>query len=390
MHDLIAVGAGEVFEKYWLPAIQKSEKVRLIGLVESRGLRLMHLAKIIPQSPESLFGVTSTERIPVDTTKSAIILVLTPDHYEVVKQVAEMGFKNIVVEKPLVSRDHELPLILELAKERNLKLYAVDMYLPKAFPLAAVLGAVSSDDPRLAFLNFAGNNLAPISAYLGDIEGVSVSVIEGGDHGLPSLDRRQWLEKDPEVGGMLRDLGTHAFAPLVNAGLLGSDAEVCSATLAKFTSDRSGLIPVATKKDVEMYVSTQLAHGGIPIHVALGKLPQKGGEWSLAVRGSKGMFFSSLRSGQPGVVLADNGTVIPIQLVVSPLEFVLEEICMFYGGVLEGLDDLLPLSPEERDELESFFQETDDDSSVFDGNMHAITTALRINEKIRNAYFSSL
>jgi len=63
---------------------------------------------------------------------------------------------------------------------------------------------------------------------------------------------------------------------------------------------------------------------------------------------------------------------------------------MFYGGVLEGLDDLLPLSPEERDELESFFQETDDDSSVFDGNMHAITTALRINEKIRNAYFSSL
>ncbi len=39
MHDLIAVGAGEVFEKYWFPAIQKSEKVRLVGIVEPRDER---------------------------------------------------------------------------------------------------------------------------------------------------------------------------------------------------------------------------------------------------------------------------------------------------------------------------------------------------------------
>ena len=236
------------------------------------------------------------------------------------------------------------------------------MYLPKAFSLAAVLGAVSSDDPRLEFLTSAGNNLlAPISAYLGDVEGASVSVIEGGDFGLPSLDRRQWLEKDPEVGGMLRDLGTHAFGPLVNAGLLGPEAEVCSATLAKFTNDRSGLTPVATKKDVEMYVSAQLAYDDIPIHIALGKLPQRGGEWSLVVRGSNGMFFSSLRSGQPAVVLGNNGATTPIRLTVSPLDFILGEIGMFYGGHLPA----------------------------FDGNVGVISASLQLNEKVRAAYFSA-
>lgn len=361
MLDIIAVGAGEVFEKYWLPAIQKSKEVRLIGIVEPRGLRLMYLAKIIPQSPKSLFGVTSLEDIPSDTVKSAIILVLTPDHYETVKRIAEMGFRNIVVEKPLVSRDHELPLILELAQQRNLKLYAVDMYLPKAFSLVAVLGVVPDNDPRLAFLSSNMPSFATVRNHLGDIEGVSVSVVEGGDLGLPSLDRRQWLEKDPEVGGMLRDLGTHAFGPLVNAGLLASTAEVCSATLAKLTPDRSGLTPVATRKDVEMYVSAQLANGDIPIHVALGKLPQKGGEWSLSIRGSKGMFFSSLRSGQPAVVLADDGTVTSIWLTVSPLGFILEEIRMFYGG-------LLP---------------------TFDGNVGVISASLAINEKVRAVYFSA-
>ncbi len=360
MHDLIAVGAGEVFEKYWLPAIQKSKRARLVGIVEPRGLRLMSLAKMIPQA-EEIFGVTSLERIPDDISKNIIILVLTPDHFPAVKELAEMGFKNIVVEKPLVSRDHELPFILELSKKHGLKLYAVDMYLPKAFPLATFLGAISDADPRRKFLSCSATDLSVVTRCFGEVEGVSVSVIEGGDFGLPSLDRRQWLEKDPEVGGMLRDLGTHAFAPLVASGLLGSTAEVCSATLAKFTPDRSGLTPATTKKDVEMYVSAQLAYGDIPFHVAFGKLPQKGGEWSLSVRGSKAMFFSGLRSGQQAVVLSDNGMGIFLRLTVSPMEFVLEEICMFYGGLL----------------------------STFDGNLGAIRASLEINQKIRDAYFSS-
>lgn len=358
MLDMIAVGAGEVFEKYWFPAIQKSKKARLVGIIEPQGLRLMSLVKMVPQ-PEKIFGVTSLERIPSGTSKSIIILVLTPDHFPVIRELAEKGFRNIVVEKPLVSRDHELPLILELASQHNLKLYSVDMYLPKAFHLAALLHAVSDNDPRLAFLYCGGQSLQDASAYFGSIEGASASVIEGGDFGIPSLDRRPWLEKDPEVGGMLRDLGTHAFAPLANAGILDLNAEVLSATLAKFTHDRSGIEPITNRNDVEMYVSAQLACRDIPIHVAFGKLPQKGGEWSLAVRGSKGMFFTSLRSGQPGVVLCDDDMTIPLRLSVSPMEFVLEEICMFYNGLLPG----------------------------FDGNLGVIHTALEMNARIRDKLF---
>lgn len=358
MHDMIAIGAGEVFEKYWLPAIQKSKKARLVGIVEPRGLRLMSLAKI-PQ-PEKTFEVPSLEHIPTSgTSKSAVILVLTPDHFPVVRDIAAMGFKNIVVEKPLVSRDHEAPLILELASRYNLKLYSVDMYLPKAFSLAVILRKVNPADPRCSF--FAIDATEETASLLGDVEGATVSVIEGGDFGLPSLDRRQWLEKDPEVGGMLRDLGTHAFAPLVNAGLLGKDAEVCDVSLAKFTADRFGIEPVTNRDDVEMYISAQLAFRDIPIHAAFGKIPQKGGEWSLTVRGSKGMFYTSLRSGQPGIIVGNNGKTKFLKLSVSPMEFVLEEICMFYSGLL----------PE------------------FDGNVGAVSASLALNKKIRAMYFSS-
>lgn len=358
MRDLIVVGAGEVFEKYWLPTIQKSDKAHLAGIVESRGLRLWSLTKIVPNL-EEILSATSIDCIPDDVSRDTIVLVLTPDHFPVVKELAEKGFQNIVVEKPLVSRDHELPLILELAEQYALKLYSVDMYLPKAFSLAVILRKVNPADPRCGF--FAIGATEETANLLGDVEGATVSVIECGDFGLPSLDRRPWLEHDAEVGGMLRDLGTHAFAPLVNAGLLSADAEVCSAMLAKFTPDRLGIEPVTNRNDVEMYISAQLSSRDLPIHTVFGKLPQKGGEWSLVVRGSKGMFYSSLRSGQPGIVVGNNGETKFLKLSVSPMEFVLEEICMFYSGLLPG----------------------------FDGNVGAVSASLALNQKIRDAYFSS-
>lgn len=358
MHGMIAVGAGEVFEKYWLPAIQKSNKVRLVGVVEPRKSRLRSLTKTHPNLGKA-WSVASIGEILDGTSRDTVVLVLTPDHFPVVKELAEKGFRNIVVEKPLVSRDRELPLILEMAEQYALKLYSVDMYLPKAFSLAVVLGSINRVDSRLNFFSVTATEEDP--NLLGDVEGATVSVIEGGDFGVPSLDRRQWLEKDPEVGGMLRDLGTHAFAPLVSAGLLGIEAEVLNATLAKFSSDRTMLAPVTDTKDVEMYVSAQLAYRDIPIHVAFGKLPQKGGEWSLTVRGSKGMFYTSLRSGQSGIYVGNNGKTQFSSLSVSPMEFVLEEIRMFYGGLLPG----------------------------FDGNIKAISASLALNKKIRDAYFSS-
>lgn len=356
MRDLIVVGAGEVFEKNWLPAIRKAEKsgkVRLVGIVEPQDHRRRSVALYHP----SIWAASSLRDIPDYASRDTIVLVLTPDHFSVVQEIAMMGFKNIIVEKPLVSRDYEIPLFLDLVAKHRLKLYAVDMYIPKMFSFGMVCGTFSVEDPRVALFSSGPHCDLP----LGRVEGISVSVIEGGDLGVPSLLRRPWLLNDPEIGGMLRDLGTHVFAPLANVGLLGPGFKVSHVALAKLTADRSDIEPVTNRTDVETYVAVQLAWNDIPIHAVFGKLPQQGGEWSISVRGSKGMFFAGLRSGQPAVVLSNNGATSVLQLSVSSMEFVLEEILMFYGGLLPS----------------------------FDGNLGAIRTSLEINRKIRDVYFSS-
>ena len=360
MHDIVAVGAGEVFEKYWFPTIQKSKKVRLAGVVEISANRRQVISQMCP-------AAWIEPHLP-DKRGSwdPIVLILTPDHFPSIQEAAEKGYRNVAVEKPLVSRDSEVAGLLSLDLRYGLRLYATDLYIPKAFPLRAACGVLSSDDPRAKMLSIAAarvvpNTLDSIKTLLGDIEGVTVSVVEGGDLGLPSLNRRQWLEHDNEIGGMLRALGTHVFAPLVSAGLLDSEAEVLSATLAKLTANRRGIEPVNDRNDVEMYVSALLAQSNIPVHVSLGKLPQKGGEWSIVVRGSKGMFFTSLRSGGPPAIISTANETVEVRMSVTPMEFVIEEMLLFYEGLLPG----------------------------FDGNLGAILASLVMNRKVRETYFSS-
>ena len=199
-----------------------------------------------------------------------------------------MGFKNILCEKPLVSRVSEVEKVQALIRLHNLKLYAIDSYLPKALGLRVIRGLVPRSDPRCQWLTISDAS-ADFGARLGEIEGVGVRIIEAGKFGLPDIVERPYLATRKDIGGMILDLVTHVCGPLYQSGLL-DQWTVLDASLSRLSDLTTGHL-VGIKdlaSEVEMYVTALLAAEGVPLHLTFGKVPAtKGGLWSLEVRARK-------------------------------------------------------------------------------------------------------
>ncbi len=358
MINVFIVGAGSVFDEKWSAPLQmgvKEGRLKVVGILEPALERLHRAHQMFRGS--IIWACRDVEELSPVATDS-VILVLAPNHFPVIKEFSDWGCKQFIVEKPLVSCDHEVTNIAKLIETRALKIYAVDHYLPKLLALQLM---TKGSDLRQAYIEWPGRTIYPhvILDALGDLEGVAVTILEGGDFCLPDLDKRPWLEHDPDIGGMLRDLGTHALAPLAACGWLDEDAEVVIAQLAKISDDRRRLHVLAHSKSVEMYVSALIVSKGVPIHVTLGKIPTAGGQWSLAVRGTKGMLFAGIRSGQSLVAVPASGEAVTFSLKCSVYQFILQEACWFFEGRLPN----------------------------FDGNVSSMFTALQLIQKIRNHYF---
>lgn len=355
MRDLIVVGAGQAFQEHYAKILAEMPDLRVVGIVDKE-------TKLI--SKEMFGGVwerAEVGEIPGEAIRPDVaVIILTPDHYPVIVELARLGFKFIMVEKPLVSRDEEVSRVVELVDEQQLRLYAIDFYIPKLFPLSVASGKLEEGDPRFKFVNSTG--IISPAHFLGNIEGIGVQVIEAGNFCLPDLEKRPWLERDLAIGGMLRDLGTHALAPLVAAGLLTDAAQVHDVKLARISSNRSSLVPIHDYSEVELYVSALLTtEDDIPIHVAFGKVPFRGGIWSLEIRGDQGMFYAGLRTGQPAVLVSNKGASVFLSLAASTYRIVIEEALMYFRGELPG----------------------------FDGNVGAFYVSMEILRKMREQYFSS-
>lgn len=355
--QLVVVGAGVAYKQHYKKTIKKlceEDAIEFLGIVDP---------EVSPQSiGTDLWLVPSIADIPNVEVENVAALVLTPDHFSVILELAQAGFKKIIVEKPLVSRDDEISKLQTLVERRGLLIYAIDFYIPKCFPLAIMTGIFDRHDFQADFVTIEGldNGLVHL---LGEIEGISVQVIESGDFCLPDLEKRPWLENDREIGGMLRDLGTHALSPLVAAGMINSRTEIHQVEFSKIGPDRRSLVPLTDEIEVEMYVSallvTLLAGKRIPVSLAFGKVPFNGGIWSLEVRGSKGMFFAGLRTGQSAVFVPTEGPTMRFSLNQSTYRIVLKEAFAFFDGALDR----------------------------FDGNIWAFTVSMGILKKMRKKYF---
>ena len=331
--DVILVGAGHAFEEHYAKPLSSgalSFPLRILGVVDTEywSERIAN-----QQLFANAWKVQTLERIPSrDIRDDVVVMVLTPDHYPIIAFAANIGFRRFFVEKPLVSRDEEVARLEELISQNGLEVYAVEAFIPKTLPLRFARGQLAADLRHV----FVSSSHDGKSDLVGTIEGAAVEILEGDDFCLPDLARRPWLEHDREIGGMLRDLGTHAFAPLLESGVIEANPTIHHVGLAKLADNRATL-RVLVPGEVEMHVTALLSGvGDVPVNATFGKVPLHGGLWSLAVRGSRGMFYAGLRSGQPSVFVKNDGTVTTFSLSEHPTIVMLEEAKMFFDKKIAG------------------------------------------------------
>lgn len=336
MKKMIVVGLGHVWNEHYAKTIAKLQQealVELVGAVDPN-------PKNTDALPSGIWSVGNTADIPPEFINSNIVpMILTPDHYQVIEDLVKMGFQNILCEKPLVSRVSEIDQVRGLIENHGVKLYAIDFYLPKTLGLQMVRGFLKPKDPRYEWLAVSDPD-ADFPAILGEIEGVGVQVVEAGSFCIKDIAGRPYLATDKEIGGMILDLVTHACGPLHQAGLL-LGCEVLDVSLSRLRSILDGpLVPVSdSSREVEMYATALLEAGGMPIHLAFGKVPiDRGGLWALEVRGKNGMYYAGLRTGQPSILVGNDGKVVTFSLKIAPYEFVVREALLHFEGELPGFD----------------------------------------------------
>ena len=347
--DFIVVGAGAAFREHYAPALETMPDVNVVGIVD------VGMPTDLPQYYQDAWRVSAPNEIPKACVRADVaVLILTPDHFSLIAQLLAMGFRFLMVEKPLVSRDEEVGRVMSLCRQYKAKIYATDFYIPKLFPLMRILGVISNADPRCKFVRASGD-IDDAAERFGEVEGISVQVIEGGDFCLPDLQRRPWL-RDPEIGGMLRDLGTHALSPLAAAGLLQYPFDIHQVDLCELSADTTTLVRIREPSHAEMYVSALItAKQGFPIQLSFGKVPLKGGVWSLVIRTSTGMFYAGLRTGHPSVLMPNGHPPMFFRLTDSMYRIVIEEAMMYF----------------------------EDELYEFDGNLKAFWTASEVLQRLR-------
>ncbi len=339
MKKLIIIGLGHAWNQFYSKVVAELKNQRLITLEGTIDPRFTEMSGQEFAVVRGNWHAARFEEIPSGAIDpDTMVMILTPDHYFVIEELATMGFKQILCEKPLVSRPLEIERVKGLIDVYDLKLYAIDFYLPKTLGLQVMRGLVGPDDPRYGWMSISDPS-ADFEKMLGDIEGIGVQVIEAGDFCLPDVAGRPYLANDKQIGGMILDLVTHVCGPLYQAGLL-QDWSVEATSLARMRSVMCGpLVPVKNGDEVEMYVTALLHAGGIPIHLAFGKVPfERGGLWSLEIRGKKGMYYAGLRTGQPSVLVSNNGRVVTFVLNMTTHEFVIREALLYFDGKLPGFD----------------------------------------------------
>lgn len=381
-YGVIVVGAGAVYDEKIRGALDRLGPVDKRVLIDWESKRIGQ-----EKSTESVnttgaarpsFVIADSRRAPFNIDqlseskrKEFVVFVAVPDHLGTIKSFVAGGFRRFIVEKPMVNNGKEVAALEGLKKDHpDLLVYPLDFYVQKVAPLLLLTGRIKTTDPRWEWVTtgdgqpVARELAGALSQKIGELEGIEVIVLEGGNLGLPDLAKREWLEKDEVRGGMLLDLGTHALAPLVAAGLLSAETtEIVQASRCVFGSDRKSYVP-ALPGQPEMYARALLTSyqsgRSLPLALTVGKTFHDGGMWSLTLRGSRGYIFMGLRTGDSLMVIPKEGDGIRLKLKAG--------------------SDPYALACQEAD---MYFQRP----SNFDGNMQAMLDAIAIIDQIKQATF---
>lgn len=355
IREIILVGAGHAGQSYWIPALQKSPNWDLTHIVDPDPVAQARASAMAP-------GVSVVgSPMLIAQLHDATVMIVTNDHLPVLRDYYNAGCRRFIIEKPIVSRDADIPEFEAFLARSDTQIYSIDHYYQKLWPLKLVLGVMSTSDPRVFLLSVpAGASVHSLPNSLGDIQSVSIVNIEGGGQGIPYLDAHPWVEHDRELGGTIRDLGPHVLAPLIGAKLLSSSAHILSVQLDRLSNMRTNLAPVMTEGEIETHVHALLKYEGAGIDVTFGKVPLAHSHKSLVVIGSLGTFYGSIARGGTSTIVTKKGKRIAVQLTKEENDLVLLEAALFFN-------DQLPVE--------------------FDGNVGASMAALKLGVRLRDGYF---
>jgi predicted dehydrogenase len=356
---VLLMGAGFAGTTHWIPGVKRSELFELVGIVDPD---LDAREKASKASPGVPVFRDIAEAGYFAKEEDVVVFIATPDHFPAILSATMDKFRKFIVEKPFVARINEIAMLRKLIQKTPLTVYSIDHYYQKFLPLEFVLGKLDLNDPRATYIKIKGDHeFLEIPGSLGEIEGFSYTNIEGEELGIPYLDNHPWTEYDLELGGMIHDLGPHAIAPPLRAGLISVDSRIHEVSLAKFNSARDSFEPIKSRKDIDMLVHAIMTTDGLAANFTFGKVPFRK-ERSFAVRGRKGTFFAGLARGQDSILMTSDGKTTHFSLKEQENDLVLREAKDFFEKKL----------PEE-----------------FDGNVKTSLEAIQLEERIRGFYYDS-
>lgn len=337
--QILVVGAGEIFEKHVINVLNKRFCPEQVIIVDKD-------RKQLSKYPEFERINADAENIPLnkDEKSHKIALILTPEHLGVVKPLIDSGYRNFIIEKPIVFNTEEVQELSALQiKIPELQIYALDHYVPKILPLMAVAGTLEVADPRWKWLvDNSGKTLNQetmenLNLSLGEISGIKFSILEGGSFGLTDLLKRSWIMNDTRKGGILLDLGIHCFSSIMESGLIDKDSlKIKNVTLLALDDSHNFVTPLPDQPEIyaNVLLSTRSFNKEIPVSIEIGKIPFEGGVWSLTVQTTKGSVNVGLRTGDSTVVNIRNGKTTQIKLTseLTPYQAEVERALLYFEG----------------------------------------------------------
>jgi len=342
--EVLVVGAGHVYGEKIKPALSKMASLSKCVLVDPD-------PAVFTEETDSRTLIGSYKdleiNLPPEFASKVAALILTPDKLEPIATLSKKGITKFIVEKPIASNTKEADLLELLVKEKGLKVEAIDHYLPKIVPLMMLLGKVKPDDPKWDWVEQPDNPsgvlqelCGSLDKMIGPIEGVVVNIVEGGKFGQDLL-TRGYLRNDPVKGGMLLDLATHAFTPLLAAGIIDpQNLRINNAQRYIILENRCDLVKADIGRPEDhatVQMSIQLGSMTIPFLLEVGKTFDDGGLWNIVLRGSRGTAHVGLRTGDCTTVCPNEGKPILLKLKKEdPYVRVFENARRTFAGESDG------------------------------------------------------
>lgn len=224
---LCVVGAGKIFEKFHLPAINATEMFEIVGVIDKNRARLVEI--------NNSFNLPTFGAID-EIKRADLCFVATPPNVrkQVILPAIAKGM-NIVCEKPFTYTSEDAKFLIGEADKQNKKIFVTQT--------------------RRLFTNILILKNMFESGYINNIK--NVKIIEGGLYGWESVgtERAEIFDKDygvlNDVGAHILDIITFIFTPQ-NIDVKNSifDYDLASnnvSTKLRVTTIDNKIIPITVK-----------------------------------------------------------------------------------------------------------------------------------------------